>query len=73
MEDKKVKTCHLITSPFPQGGGLGGRPDLQEGLRESHTALVETLDATHALLLVLAINVDTPTRYRYLSMYLPVI
>lgn len=44
-----------------QGGGLGGRPDLQEGLRESHTPLVETLDATHALLLVLAINVDTPT------------
>lgn len=40
---------------------------MQEGLRESHTPLVETLDAIHALLLVLVINVDTPTRYVTLS------
>ncbi|XP_063878682.1 nucleoporin NUP188-like isoform X2 [Scylla paramamosain] len=44
-----------------QGGGLGGQPDLQEGLREIHMPLVEALDATHALLLVLTINVDMPT------------
>ncbi|MPC28492.1 Nucleoporin NUP188 [Portunus trituberculatus] len=51
-----------------QGGGLGGRPDLQEGLREIHTPLVETLDATHTLLLVLIINVDMPTSIRRTGM-----
>lgn len=44
-----------------QGGGLGGRHEIQEGLRDSHGSLVEALDATHMLLLILAINADSPT------------
>ncbi|XP_042241516.1 nucleoporin NUP188-like [Homarus americanus] len=44
-----------------QGGGLAGRSEIQEGLRDSHGPLVEALDATHMLLLILAINADSPT------------
>lgn len=44
-----------------QGGGLGGRHEIQEGLRNSHGPLVEALDAIHMLLLMLVINADSPT------------
>lgn len=43
-----------------QGGGLGGRPEIQEGIRESHAPLVEALDGAHVLLLTLIINADSP-------------
>lgn len=37
--------------------------EVQEQLRDTHAALLAALDATHALLLVLAVTPDTPTRY----------
>ncbi|XP_045596083.2 nucleoporin NUP188 isoform X2 [Procambarus clarkii] len=61
-------TSHILTPDtfkklvqLAQGGGLGGRHEIQEGLRDSHGPLVEALDATHMLLLILAINADSPT------------
>ncbi|XP_064083813.1 nucleoporin NUP188-like [Macrobrachium nipponense] len=44
-----------------QGGGLGGRAEIQDILRDSHRPLVEALDATHVLLLTLIINADSST------------
>lgn len=40
--------------------------EVQEQLRDTHSALLAALDATHALLLVLAVTPDTPTRYMLL-------
>ena len=45
-----------------QGGGLGGRAEIQDIMRDSHRPLVEALDATHVLLLTLIINADSSTR-----------
>ncbi|KAK4289871.1 hypothetical protein Pmani_027800 [Petrolisthes manimaculis] len=51
-----ISLLHLI-----QGNGPGGRVEVQEQLRDTHTSLLAALDATHALLLVLAVTPDTPT------------
>lgn len=67
-EEKVIVTSHIITYNSPvlwpsQGGGLGGRPEIQEGIRESHAPLVEALDGAHVLLLTLIINADSPIRF----------
>ncbi|KAK7069539.1 hypothetical protein SK128_020409 [Halocaridina rubra] len=45
-----------------QGGGLGGRVEIQDGIHDVHKPLIDVLDATHVLLLTLIINADSPTK-----------